>query len=175
MTSDTKFRIASISKNIGTLAFMTLVEQGLVSLETNLDDILHYKIRNPYYPTTPIKIRHILSHTSSFQDGPFYDDFLTDTYHNLNVPTIYDYLFPTGNYYSSDNYVPKKPGTYFQYCNFNFGLMGTILEILTNTRFDIYVRNTILIPMGITEASFNVADLPDISKLATLYGWDSTT
>jgi len=62
----------------------------------------------------------------------------------------------------------KKPGTYFTYSNLNFGLCGTFVERLSGIRFDIYARENVLNKLGV-EASFNVADLKNITQLATLY------
>ena len=66
------------------------------------------------------------------------------------------------------------PIQFFAYSNINFGLIGTLIEKISNERFDIYMKNEILDPLGL-DASYNVRDLSDINDVAVLYrnngGW----
>ena len=50
VTDSTVFRIASISKTITSLALMQLEEQGKISMDKDISDILGYEVRNPYFP-----------------------------------------------------------------------------------------------------------------------------
>jgi len=56
--------------------------------------------------------------------------------------------------------------------NLNFGIAGTIVEILSNTRFDIYQQDHILGPLskGLTEeATFNPATIKNKRNLGVIY------
>ena len=55
---------------------------------------------------------------------------------------------------NSTDGVDRSPGTGFDYCNLNYGLVGTIIERITGQRFDIYMRENVLEPMGL-KASYN--------------------
>ena len=57
--------IASISKTWIGLALMQCVEQGKFSLDTDVNDLLPFKVINPNYPNQPITVRHLATHTSS--------------------------------------------------------------------------------------------------------------
>lgn len=147
---------------------MKLWESGNFSLDDDVSEALHFTLRNPSFPNTPITYRMLLSHQSSIVQGSKYDQFLSDTYNLDPPPTVQQLLTPGGLYYSADIWLDKEPGTYFAYSNTNFGLLGTIIEDLSKLRFDIYMRKNILGPLNIT-GSYNVRDLTDISDLAVLY------
>ncbi len=53
-------------------------------------------------------------------------------------------LTKQGGYYDLGNYLNKQPGTYFTYSNANFGIIATVIERVSNIRFDIFVRQKIL-------------------------------
>lgn len=75
-TASTLYRLASISKLVTTIAVMKLVEEGRLDLDRDLSDYLGFPFRNPHFPTVPITLRMLLSHTSSLRDdaGYYWDD-----------------------------------------------------------------------------------------------------
>jgi len=168
INANTKFRIASISKMITGIAVMQLVDQNLLDLDADISTILGYPIQNPNHPSIAITTRMLLSHTSTIIDGPTYPSFLSATVNNNPIPNLDQILTPTGAYYSSDQFNNTTPGTYFNYSNLNYVILGTILEKVSNLRFDQYCRQHLFEPLGL-DASFNVNDLQDINRLAVLY------
>ncbi|HPN39490.1 MAG TPA: serine hydrolase domain-containing protein [Melioribacteraceae bacterium] len=169
VNNNTRFRIASISKTITTLTLMTLYDKGLFSLDDDISKYLGFTLRNPKFPNDTITIRHILSHTSSLNDGVTYDTFLDSTIKGFEIPDVKCLLIPNGKYYSEDmfqNHSPKEG--YFRYANINFGIIGTMIEKLTGKRFDIVAKENILLPLGI-KGSYNILDLEEINDLAVLY------
>ncbi len=170
----TKYRIASVSKSVSALGLIKLYSDGLFDLDDDISEYLDYTVRNPQYPDIPITFRMVLSHTSSLQDGDGYNPFLQGTFNQLPVPNISEVLVPDGDYYTTNMWRTETPGTFFAYSNINFGLIGTLIEKISNERFDIYMKNEILNPLGI-DGSFNVRDITDINDIAVLYrnngGW----
>ena len=152
LTCDTKLRIASLSKVFVAAAYMQLAEQGKIDLDTDISRYLGFTLRNPNYPDTPITSKMPLSHTSSLRDGEVY-----------TIPSKYSLqeLFrPDGVFYESGvHYAPcgEAPGEFFCYTNLNYGILGTIIEKVTQTRFDKYMKQGIFYPMEI-DASFNITD-----------------
>jgi CubicO group peptidase (beta-lactamase class C family) len=167
-TADTKYRIASISKTITAIAVMQLVEQNLLDLDADIGSILGYTIQNPNHPNVSITTRMLLSHTSTIVDGSTYNSFMGATVNNNPIPSLNQILTPSGSYYTAAQFNNTIPGTYFNYSNINFVILGTIVEKVSNLRFDLYCKQNISIPLGI-DASFNVNDLTDIDQLAVLY------
>jgi CubicO group peptidase (beta-lactamase class C family) len=165
---NTKYRIASISKTITAIAIMQLVEQNLLDLDADISTILGYSVQNPNHPTIPITTRMLLSHTSSIIDGSTYGSFMNATINNNPIPNLSEILTPSGTFYTTGQFNNTIPGTYFNYSNINYVILGTIVEKISNLRFDVYCKQNISNPLQI-DASFNVNDLTDINQLAVLY------
>lgn len=152
LTRYTKLRIASLSKIFVAAAYMQLAEQGKIDLDADISRYLGFTLRNPNYPDTPITSKMLLSHTSSLRDGEVY-----------TIPSKYSLqeLFrPDGMFYKGGaHYAPygEAPGEFFCYTNLNYGILGTIIEKVTQTRFDKYMKQAFFDPMGI-DASFNITD-----------------
>ncbi len=168
VTDSTYFRIASVSKAITAIGLMQLVEDGLIALDTNISDVFGYPIVNPHYPDAAITPAMLLSHTSSIVDGSTYEDFIGDSYDTPAPPEMRMLLEFGGDYYSADTYLNKEPGSYFFYSNLNYGIIAGLIEKVSGQRFDRYMREHVLLPLGIT-GSYNVYDLPDVDRLAVLY------
>jgi len=166
--ANSRYRIASISKSVVATALMTLYDQGLFKLDEDISKAMGYPIRNPRFPETPITYRMLLNHTSSLRDGSRYGDFLMTTYRRDTLPDMKEILLPEGMFYTEDTFGEQAPGTYFTYCNLAYGLLGALIERLSTQRFDVYVRESVLEPLGI-QGNFNVQDLSDLNTIATLY------
>jgi len=168
MTDGTVYRIASISKMISAIAAMQLYEQGLFSLHEDISAKLGFTLRNPAFPNTVITPAMVLNHTAGLRDGSGYSPFLSATASNP-VPDISRLVQAGGSYYTADMWdQTRAPGAYFNYANINYGIIGTLIEKVSGKRFDVYCRDHILAPLGIS-GSFNIQDLPDINQLAVLY------
>ncbi|QTN39065.1 serine hydrolase [Cryomorphaceae bacterium] len=168
VTSDTKYRVASISKTVTAIAVMQLVDQGLIDLDENINTYLGYAVSNPHYTSDSITVRMLLSHTSSIIDGPTYSSFLSATYNSTPIPNLNALLQPAGAYYDATQFNQTIPGQYFNYANINYVILGTIVEAVSQLRFDVYCKQNISQPLGL-DASFNVSDLQDLNELAVLY------
>ncbi len=169
VNNNTLFRVASISKTITTIAFMQLVEQKKINLDDNISKILGYEISNPFYNDVAITPRMLLSHTSCLTDDPkAYDSFLSVVYEQNPVPNLSELINSNGKYYSKALFLNQKPGLYFNYCNLNFGIIGTLIEKISGERFDNYCQKYIFTPLGIN-ATYNVRTIGDNDKLAIIY------
>ena len=168
VTDSTRYRIASISKLVTAIGIMRLHEQNLFGLDDDVSTALGFAFRNPAYPNTPITYRMLLSHTSSFQDGTGYADFLSATYSTAPPPPISELATTVGNWFTGDMWRTEQPGTYYTYSNANFGVVGTLIEAHSGQRFDAYMQQHVLLPLGIG-GSFNVQHLDNIGNLSVLY------
>jgi CubicO group peptidase (beta-lactamase class C family) len=158
LESDDIFRIASISKSFTTTALLKLVDEGRLSIDADVSTLTGFTVRNPAYPDVPVTVKMLLSHSSSLNDSQGY--FSLDV---LNPATNSDY----GKCYND-----YMPGTKYQYCNLGFNTLGTIIEKVSGTRFDRYVRDVVILPLQLT-ASFNVDDLAG-ATFVSLYHPDTT-
>lgn len=168
VNNDTRYRVASVSKLVTAIGLMRLYEQGGFSLDDDVSGALGFTLRNPAHPDVPITYRMLLSHRSSLQDGTGYNSFLNATYSNTPPPPIQHLVQPGGTWYTADLWRTEPPGSWFMYSNLNYGIIGTLIEAHSGMRFDRYMREQVLLPMGI-EGSYNIQDLDDIGQLAVLY------
>ena len=159
MTNDCIFRIASISKSFSATSIMQLVEAGKVSLDTDVSDILGFKVRNPRYPDVVITLKLMMSHLSSINDSQGYFSF--------------DAINPAKNPDWAKCYNAYEPGKGYQYCNLNYNMLGAVIEKVSGERFDRYVKKKVLDPLGLY-GGYYVEEL-DKSKFATLYAYDSAS
>lgn len=171
--SDTVFRAESISKTITATALMQLVEQGRCDLDGEVGDYLGYRLRHPLYPAHPVTLRQLMTHTSSIQD--VYVDFAVAS-RSENPPRLdlRELLLPGGRYYTDEMwgaYPPENNGQ-FEYSNLGAIILATIIEKLSGQRFDLYCRQHIFTPLGMTDTSFNLQDYPQMDQIAVLYEYD---
>jgi CubicO group peptidase (beta-lactamase class C family) len=159
MNTNSKVRIASVSKMVTAMGVMKLVEQNKLSLDQSVDSLLGFPLRNPTFPTIAITPRMLLSHKSSIVDGTGYSNFLTATTTNSSIPLLSDLLVPNGTYYTANMFNNITPGTYFNYSNINYGILGTIIEKASGLRFDVFMKQNIFIPAGLN-CSYNIMDIP---------------
>ncbi|MEY2903227.1 MAG: hypothetical protein RLY89_2333 [Bacteroidota bacterium] len=156
LTDDCLFRIASISKSFSATSVMQLIEQKKLSLQTDLSDLVGFKIRNPKYPETVISLEMALSHLSSINDSQGY--------------FTLDAINPAKNPSWASCYNAYEPGTKYQYCNLNFNMVGTIIEKQSGERFDQYVKHHVLDPLNIYGGY--CVDSLDKSRFASIYEYN---
>lgn len=151
-------RIASISKLVTALAVMRLVAAHQLDLDRDVSEYLGWTLRNPHYPNQIITLRLLLSHQSSLMDGG-----------DL-------YVIPLGETLKSrlsDNRVwdaSHRAGHYFRYANINYPVVASIIERVTQERFDHAMDRLVLKPLALS-ACFNWTLCSDetVARAVTLY------
>ncbi len=159
LTNASIFRIASISKSFTTTAIMQLVEEKKIRLDQDISEIVGFKVRNPAYPNTVITLKMALSHRSSINDS--------EGYFSL------DAIDPAKNPNFAKCYNAYEPDKGYMYCNLNYNLAGSILEKVTGVRFDKYIQQQILQPLGLY-GGYNVNEL-DSQLIAKIYEFNKET
>ncbi|MCP4151814.1 MAG: beta-lactamase family protein [bacterium] len=147
VTENTIFRTASITKSFLGLCFLNLVEEGKLDLDTPVRLIVpEIDIKNPWQDTAPVRVVHLLEHTSGFDEAHFYE------FYNLNdSPEIS--LKEVLAISPGTRTVRWKPGTRMAYSNHGYLLAGYILEKVVKQRFEDFLEQKILIPIGMTVTS----------------------
>ena len=156
LKNDDLFRIASVSKTFVATTILQLVEEGVLNLDDDVQKFLKFPLRNPSYRDKPITVRMLLTHTSSINDS--------QRWWSLDIinPII------------SDNYAKcfseTKPGMEYKYCNYNYLLLGAVIEGATGNRFDTEIDSRIMKPLDI-QGGFN-CNLLDSTKFVRLYRYN---
>ncbi|MBC7615330.1 MAG: beta-lactamase family protein [Pedobacter sp.] len=152
------FRIASISKSFSATAIMQLAEAKKLSLTDDFSNLVGFKVRNPKFPETVITLKMILSHTSSINDS--------EGYFNLDV------INPEKGKNWEKCYNDYEPGKGYLYCNLNFNMVGAVIEKIAGERFDSYIKNHIISPLGLY-GGYWVESLQQ-DRFVTLYDYNAS-
>ena len=158
---DTLFRIGSISKMFAALAILKLEEEGELSLNDRVRDRApEIQFENPWEDTHPVRIAHLLEHTTGWDDIHIAEyafaapDSMT-TREGLDV-------------HPHSRISRWVPGTRHAYCNSGAAVAAYIVEKVTGQRFEDYVAETFFTPLGMTSTSYFKTALYD-ERGATLY------
>ena len=188
LEKDDIFRIASQTKAITSVALMTLYEEGKFLLDDPVSKyipefkdtpvLVDFNESDTTYTTRPAKkqitIRHLLTHTSGIHYGILGGGIGGMMYAKENIPAVN----------SLDDITIEKvvkkiakmplmfdPGEKFMY-GMNLDVIGYLIEVLSGERFDDFMRERVLEPLGMNDSYFY---LPDGMKdrLVTLYSSSS--
>ena len=168
LTPENLMRVASISKTLSAIVVMQLVEEGELELDRDVSEYLGWELRNPHYPDRAITLRHLLAHVSSIRDAG-------ESYIIRYPRALQEAFDPAGPDFGERFQIAEEgrdrgPGAFFEYCNLNYGVVGTVLEKVTGIRFDVLMRQRFFAPLGLP-GGFNVAALSEAEQqsLVTLY------
>ena len=156
-TTETKYRIWSITKQFTAAAILILEERGLLRVEDSLKKYFPDCIQlNPN-----ITIHHLLTHTS----GIFNYSDLPDshkTFHRMchkKSDLIKMFLSKPLNF---------EPGTQWEYSNTGYYLLGMLIEKLSGKSYSEFLTENIFIPLGMFNTSVD-DDKKIIENIASGY------
>ncbi|PCO05274.1 hypothetical protein AWR36_011170 [Microbulbifer flavimaris] len=148
--ASTMYRIGSISKMFVSLSVLKLVEEGRLSLDDKLSDLapeIFYD--NPWEDTDPIRMVHLLEHTTGWDDNHLPQFALSD-------PTIS--LKDGLDYHPHSRSSRWKPGTRMAYCNAGPPLAAYIVQKITGQNFEEYVADQFFRPLGMNTVTYRLND-----------------
>ena len=165
-TPDTLYGIGSCTKFFVALAILQLVERGEISLDDPVSKYIPLKIG---IPGKPITVHHLLTHSSGIP--------------SLGTSTIAlsrgirgDVGIPFG---SADDFyrhingaqeeIADEPGRSFFYLNAGYRMLGDIIQRVSETPFDVYIREEILKPLKMTRTTFSKAEFEGDADRMTPY------
>lgn len=148
---NTTYSICSISKLFTSIAIMQLRDQGKLSLESHISDLLPwYNLKQGYDESGPITIRNLLTHSSGLP---------RESHHPYWSEPAFD--FPTADEVRSglknqESLYPSS--TYFQYSNLGMTLLGEVIKELTGMSYEDYIKQNILAPLSLNDTD---TELPE--------------
>ncbi|MFP4367937.1 MAG: serine hydrolase domain-containing protein [Bacteroidales bacterium] len=150
------FRIASVSKLITATTIMKMTELGLIDIDDKVfgnNGILNDSIYRDYADPRvgDITVRHLLNHSSgwnkSFDRNLGMHHIISRNLHiDKNDIGMSDILL-----FALKKRLQFAPGSRTSYSNLGYGILGEIIEAVTGTDYETYVKQTILLPLGIHE------------------------
>jgi CubicO group peptidase (beta-lactamase class C family) len=179
---DTLWRIFSMTKPITSVAAMMLYEQGGFELKDpvgryveSFRDQRVFKGGSARAPVTvpavePVRIWHLLSHTSGLTYGFHYTHPVDAMYRAAG----YEWGSPPGVDLAGacDAWASMpllfEPGTGWNY-SVSTDVLGRLVEVVSGQSLDAFMKANIFEPLGMTDTGFFVPE-PEQDRLAALYG-----
>jgi CubicO group peptidase (beta-lactamase class C family) len=162
-TPQTQFAIGSITKSFTAMSIMILKERRLLTLQ---DSICQYLPDCPA-PWEPITLQKLLTHTSGIYDLTLNPDFQTIGTCQEHEPEELMALY-------EEHALDFPPGSQFHYSSSGYQLLGMVIEKVSGQKYDDFVQENILDPLGMADTSNNSASRP-LNIRATGYSRDPWT
>ncbi|MHC4664645.1 MAG: serine hydrolase domain-containing protein [Planctomycetota bacterium] len=151
VTENTLFRVGSCTKSFLGLGFLKLIDEGKIDINTPAIAIVpEIAIDNPWRDTHPVRIVHLLEHTAGF------DDIHMNSLYNEEDPEMP--LQKALQAKAQLRVVRWQPGTRRAYSSPGYTLAGYILEKITGQRYEDYLKEVILEPVGMTTSTLRLTD-----------------
>lgn len=139
----TVFCVGGNTKLFTATAIMQLVEKGLLNLNDDVNQYLqNFQIENNY--PQPLTIANLLTHTAGFDNS----------FIGMMALSASD-IVPLGEHLAAK--MPKlvrSPGEIIVGCNYSYGLLGYIVELVAGIHFSQYIKENILQPLEMNHSGF---------------------
>ncbi len=158
---DSRFEIASLTKQFTAVAILQLAEAGKLSVDDHV---------SKYYAQSPaawqaITIQELLTHTSGLPNNK-----LEDFTKGIAVPYTPEELIQTFR----NRPLVASPGTKWAYTNTEYYLLAYIIEKLSGESYGAYLSDHIFKPLGMTHSGF-VPTLTIVPKMTEGYTRENGT
>lgn len=148
MRADQRVHVGSIAKTLVAAGILRLVTERRLALDMPVTQILPgIRFDNPWEATDPVRLRHLLDHTSGLDDARFWHVFSTRA--RADGPLAE--AFPEG---SSLLRVRCRPGARTSYSNLGYTLLGMAIEAATGERYERYLDTRLLAPLNMRDSTF---------------------
>lgn len=145
-TSETLFRIGSVSKQFVSLATLQLAARGRLSLDDPVTALVpEISFENRWERTDPVRVVHLLEHTTGWDDIHLREYAWDGSRVSLRDALAYG---------SSSRVSRWRPGTRMAYCNSGPAVAAYIVEKLSGQRFEDFVTQNLFRPIGLTSATY---------------------
>jgi CubicO group peptidase (beta-lactamase class C family) len=142
---DTRFRLASITKQFTAALILQLVDQGKLKLDGKLSEYL------PDYRKDvgdKVTIHHLLTHTSGIPSYTSLPKFMEEA-----SRTPYQVAEFVKKYASGD--LEFEPGAKFRYNNSGYFLLGAIIEKIHGKPYEQVIKENIFDPLGMKNSGYD--------------------
>lgn len=148
MQADTRMQVGSVGKVALALGILRLVSEDRLTLDTPLQQVLpELALKNPWQASDPVRIRHLLAHTSGLDNVRFWQAFSLNPAPDMPLAEAFD---------GGRNLlrVRARPGSRYAYSNMGYGLLGMVIEKVTGQPYERYLDAQLLQPLGMANSTF---------------------
>ncbi|WP_051450882.1 non-ribosomal peptide synthetase [Actinospica robiniae] len=145
-TADTVFQVGSVSKFVSVLGALSLVRDGRLEFDRNINDYLtSWRVPG----RRAVSLRRLLGHLSGLtpvENTVFAPD--------EPLPGLPDLLDGRPPFRTPPVRVDRAPGTAFENANVNYAVLQQLIEDRTGTPFADLIRELVLDPLGMAGSGF---------------------
>ena len=159
------FWIASMSKPITSVCIAILVDDGKLKfddpLASHLPEFAGLMVNEngqSVKPSRPISLRDVMTHTSGFGEMTSREPHLTLAETSVKL---------------SQQPLRFQPGSRWAYSTAGMDILGRVIEIASGMRFDEFLQERVLDPLGMKNTSFWI-DPQDLPRYALSYRWNAS-
>lgn len=153
ITDCTLFVLGSITKTFTSLGILKLVEEGKLSLDDEVIKLTpDLPIKNKWAEQFPVKVYHLLEHTSGFDEFHLKD---------RSIPVLDDEFPLMGGIHIVKNSLKTRwqPGTRFAYSNVGYLVAGYLIEKVSGRSYNDFMLQEVLKPLKMTNSSIRLKDI----------------
>jgi CubicO group peptidase (beta-lactamase class C family) len=174
VTSQTLFHAGSVAKSLSAAAILTLVEQGFLNLDEDVNnELVSWQVpENEHTLTEKVTLRRLLSHSAGLADGltnlsssdsmpayvSFGDEIPDVTLQALLEGMPVDEISPTR--------VVNVPGTSYRYTNADYAILELLFEDRFDQPFDDFMQFALLDHLGMAHSSYHQPLPPKLKSLS---------
>jgi CubicO group peptidase (beta-lactamase class C family) len=143
-----RVQVGSVTKTLLATGVLRLVTEGRVALDAPVASVLpRLQIENPWSATHPVRVRHLLDHTSGLEDARLWQLFNAEPRADTPLEAGLD----------PDRLrlrVRRPPGERFSYSNTGYTLLALVVQAVTGERYERYLDAHLLRPLGMAGSTF---------------------
>ncbi len=162
LTTNSLYRLASVSKTITSAAVLSLVDARKLSLDDPVQKFL------PAFPYPDIRVLHLLQHSSGLPEYIFgVGDYWKDRTAMMTNRDVVHWLVDT------KPELAFTPGQSWDYSNTGYALLPLLIEAVTKERYAVYLRRAVFAPAGM-RSSYHISELgpAERARMARGHGFD---
>ena len=158
-TGDTPFEVGSITKTVTGVLLADAIRRGEVGESEPIDELLPDGVTAPSRDGAQITLGELATQRSGLPRMAFNwpDSDPRDPYSNYDTNAMFDFL----EHYT----LLRAPGSQYEYSNYGFGLLGTLLADRAQMPYATLARDRVFAPLGLqntaADASLDARLLPE--------------
>jgi CubicO group peptidase (beta-lactamase class C family) len=167
------FRVASVSKLVTAVGIMKMVENGMISLESNVfgpDGILNDSTFLNYIDkrVEKITVKQLLEHSAGWTNR--YGD-------HMFMPTVIAQKLKKKLPIDENDIIRFalahklhfEPGSFSSYSNLGYAVLGKVIEKVSGMGYEEYIKSSVLFPLGIYDMCIGGSHLYERKELEVKY------
>lgn len=146
LAADSKVQTGSIVKTLIAAGILRLVTEKRLSLDSPVASLLpELAFENPWASTHPVRVRHLLDHTSGLDDARLWQVFSLTA--EPDAPL-------SRSIQRGPLHIRSQPGSRLSYSNLGYTLLGMLIERVAGERYETHLDAHLLRPLGMRQSSF---------------------